>query len=115
MGVVRQIHPAPRTFDVETNVTRHEHGPEIGTITLTVEPWVPADIVAQRYTDAQRRMLDKKPRAMGRERLRLLGFVETKGKGISWRKRMDLWNALEASRNQKGYKKVRNFRKAYEQ
>lgn len=107
--------PPPRTFGVETNVTRHEHGPEIGTITLTAEPWVPADIVAQRYKDAQRRMLGKNPRAVGRERLRLLGFVETMGKGMSWRERMELWNKLAASSKKERYEDVRNFSKAYKQ
>jgi hypothetical protein len=107
--------PPPRTFGVETNVTRHEHGPEIGTITLTAEPWVPADIVAQRYKDAQGRMLGKKPRAVGRERLRLLAFVETMSKTLSWRQRMELWNKLEASSKKERYKDVRNFCKAYKQ
>jgi hypothetical protein len=74
-----------------------------------------ADIVAQRYKDAQRRMLGKKPRAVGQERLRLLGFVETMGKGMSWRERMDLWDKLAASSKKERYEDVRNFSKAYKQ
>jgi hypothetical protein len=105
--------PSLATFGVETKVVRHEHGPEIGTITLTVEPWVPESAVAQMYKAAQRQMLGKRPHAVGQKRLRLLAFAEKKGK--SWRKRMDLWNESEASHKRKGYKDVRNFRKAYVQ
>ena len=42
-------------------------------------------------------------------------FVETRGKDLSWRKRMDLWNQSEASSKEERYKDVRNFRKAYMQ
>jgi hypothetical protein len=107
--------PLLRTFGVETNVTRYEDGPRLGTITLTVEAWLPVEIVAQRYQDTQRRMLGKRPHAVGRQRLRLLWFVETMGKDLSWRKRMDLWNQSEASSKKELYEDVRNFRKAYMQ
>ena len=107
--------PLLPTFGVETNVTRYGHGPKLGTITLTVEAWLPVEIVAQRYQDAQRRLLGKAPRQVTPGRLRLLMFVETRGKDMSWRKRMDLWNQSEASREKERYEDVRNFRKAYMQ
>lgn len=43
----------------------------------------------------------------------MLAFVETTGKGHSWRKRMDLRNKLEASSEEERYEDERNFRKAY--
>ena len=107
--------PLLPTFGVETNVTHYEHGPKLGTITLTVEAWLPVKIVAQRYQDAQRRLLGKTPRHVTPGRLRLLMFVETRGKVLSWRKRMDLWNRSEASSKKERYEDVRNFRKAYMQ
>jgi hypothetical protein len=105
--------PLLPTFGVETNVMRYEHGPKLGTITLTVEAWLPVEIVAQRYQDAQRRLLGKKPRHVTPGRLRLLRFVETRGRDLSWRKRMELWNQSEASSENERYEDVRNFRKAY--
>jgi hypothetical protein len=107
--------PLLPTFGVETNVTRYEHGPKLGTITLTVEAWLPVEIVAQRFQYAQRRLLGKTPRHVTPGRLRLLRFVETSGKDWSWRKRMDLWNRSEASSETERYEDVRNFRKAYMQ
>jgi hypothetical protein len=107
--------PRLPTFGVETNVTRYEHGPKLGTITLTVEAWLPVEIVAQRYQYAQRRLLGKTPRHVTPRRLRLLRFVETSGKDWSWRKRMALWNQSEASSKKERYEDVRNFRKAYMQ
>lgn len=47
--------------------------------------------------------------------MRLLRFVETRGKELSWRKRMELWNQSEASSKKERYEDVRNFRKAYMQ
>ena len=58
-------------------------------------------------------MLGKKPHQAGRDRLRLLAFVEMVGKGRSWRKRMNLWNEFEALSEEERYKDERNFRKAY--
>ena len=107
--------PLLPTFGLETNVTRYEHGPKLGTITLTVEAWLPVEIVAQRYQDAQRRLLGKTPRHVTPGRLRLLRLVDTRGKDLSWRKRMDLWNQSEASSKEERYEDVRNFRKAYMQ
>jgi hypothetical protein len=107
--------PLLPTFGVETKVTRYGHGPKLGTITLTVEAWLPVEIVAQRYQDAQRRLLGKAPRQVTPGRLRLLKFVETRGKDWSWRKRMAVWNQSEASSKEERYEDVRNFRKAYMQ
>jgi hypothetical protein len=73
------------------------------------------EIVAQRYQDAQRRLLGKAPRQVTSGRLRLLKFVETRGKDWSWRKRMAVWNQSEASSKEEQYEDVRNFRKAYMQ
>ena len=107
--------PLLPTFGVETNVTRYGHGPKLGTITLTVEAWLPVEIVEQRYQDTQRRLLGKAPRQVTPGRLRLLMFVETRGKDWSWRKRMALWNQSEASSKKERYEDVRNIRKAYMQ
>jgi hypothetical protein len=102
--------PPVLTFSVDTNVARWEHGPEIGTITLTVEPWMPAKIVLAMYKGAQSKMLGKKPHQVSKGRLRLLEFVETMTEGWSWRERMDWWNELHPGEQ---YENVRNFRNAY--
>jgi hypothetical protein len=102
--------PPVLTFSVETNVARWERGPEIGTIRLTVEPWMPARIVLAMYKGAQRKMLGKRPHQVSKGRLRLLEFVETMTEGWSWRERMDLWNELHPGEQ---YEDVRNFRNAY--
>ena len=103
--------PPVLTFSVETNVARWERGPEIGTIRLTVEPWMPAKIVLAMYKGAQRKMLGKKkPHQVSERRLRLLEFVETMMEGWSWRERMDWWNELHPGER---YEDVRNFRNAY--
>ena len=107
--------PLLPTFGVETNVTRYGDGPKLGTITLTVEAWLPVEIVAQRYQDVQRRLLGKATRHVTPGRLRLLMFVETRGKDLTWRKCMDLWNQSGASSKKERYEDVRNFRKAYKQ
>jgi hypothetical protein len=107
--------PPVLTFSVESRVTRPEHGPEIGTITLTVEPWLPAEIVVDEYKKAQRKMLGKKPHSVSRKRLRVLELVETMGADLSWRERMDLYNDLFAAEPGKQYKDRSNFRKAYKE
>jgi hypothetical protein len=107
--------PPVLTFSVESRVTRPEHGPEIGTITLTVEPWLPAEIVVDEYKKAQRKMLGKKPHSVSRNRLRVLELVETMGADLSWRERMDLYNDLFAAEPGKQYKDRSNFRKAYKE
>jgi len=104
--------PPITTPTVEKRVTRTEGGPEIGTITLTVDPWLPAETVAEMYKKAQREMLDKKPHQVSRSRLRLLEFVEAWGEGSSWRECMDLWN--EHNPEEK-YEDLRNFSKACRQ
>ena len=73
------------------------------------------EIIAQRYQYVQRRLLGKSPRQVTPGRLRLLRFVGTRGKDLSWRKRMALWNQSEASGKKEWYEDVRNFRKAYMQ
>ena len=100
--------PPVRTFGVQSNVTRYGSGPEIGTITLTFEPWVPAKTVLGMYKKAQREMLGKQPHQVGKDRLRLLELVETMGEGLSWRERMNLWNELHPRQ----YDDRANFSKA---
>jgi hypothetical protein len=104
--------PPIATPTVDTRVAGIEGGPEIGTITLTVDPWLPAETVAEMYKKAQREMLDRKPHQVSRSRLRLLEFVESWGEGNTWRECMDLWNVHNPEEK---YKDLRNFRKAYRQ
>lgn len=104
--------PPVATFSVEASVTRHQHGPEIGAITLTVEPWLPAGTVAKIYREAQRQMLRKPLHGISSKRLRLLYFVEMIGEGLSWRERMELWNEWEALEGER-YEDRSNFRQAY--
>jgi hypothetical protein len=101
--------PPVLTLSIESNVTRYQSGPEIGTITLTVDPWLPAETVAMLYEKTQREMLRKKPHQASRHRLRLLEFVETMGEGLSWSERMGLWNEFHPD---KQYKDRGNFSKA---
>ncbi len=107
--------PPVLTFSVESRVSRPEHGPEIGTIILTVEPWLPAEIVVDEYKKAQRKMLGKKSHSVSRKRLRVLELVETMGADLSWRERMDLYNDLFAAEPGEQYKDRSNFRKAYKE
>jgi hypothetical protein len=102
--------PPVLTFSVESNVTRYERGPEIGTITLTVEPWLPAETVTDLYKKAQHNVLGKRPHQVSASRLRLLELVEAMGEGLSWRERMDLWNEFHPD---KQYEDRSNFRRAY--
>jgi hypothetical protein len=104
--------PPIATPTVEKRIAKIEGGPEIGTITLTVEPWLPAEKVAEMYKKAQREMLDKKPHQVSRSRLRLLEFVEAWGEGTTWRECMDSWNEHNSEEK---YEDVRNFSKAYRQ
>jgi hypothetical protein len=104
--------PPITTPTVKNRVMRTEDGPEIGTITLVVEPWLSAETVAEMYKKAQREMLGKKPHQVSRSRLQLLEFVEAWGEGISWRECMDLWNEHNPEET---YKDPRNFSKAYKQ
>jgi hypothetical protein len=101
--------PPVLTFGMESSVTRYGRGPEIGTITLTVEPWVPAKTVLGMYKKAQREMLGKRTHQVSKNRLRLLELVETMGEGLSWQERMNLWNEFHSTQ----YKDRRNFSKAY--
>jgi len=107
--------PPVLTFGVESKVSRPKHGPEIGTITLTVEPWLPAEIVVDEYKKAQRKMLSKKPHSVSTSRLRVLEVVETMGAELSWRERMDLYNDLFSGEPDEQYKDRSNFRKAYKE
>jgi len=104
--------PPIATPAVEKRVAGIEGGPEIGTITLTVEPWLPVEKLAEIYKKAQREMLGKKPHQVSRSRLQLLEFVEAWGEDTSWRECMDLWNEQNPEET---YKDPRNFRKAYRQ
>jgi hypothetical protein len=97
---------------VESRITCPKGAPEIGTIELTVEPWLPAEKVLDMYKKAQRQMLGKKPHQVSRSRLRLLEFMETMGEGLSWRECMNLWNDYHPTDE---YKDPRNFSKAYKE
>jgi hypothetical protein len=100
---------------VERRITRPKGGPEIGTITLTVEPWLPAEKVLDMYKKAQHQMLGKKPHQVSRSRLHLLEFVETMCEGLSWRECMDRWNDYLPTLPTDEYKDPRNFSRAYRQ
>ncbi len=77
-----------------------------GTITLTVEPWVPAETVVKFYQDLQAGMLGQKPRAPSRRNLAVYRFVtrhlketflreDGQGKAPEqppWRELMEGWN-----------------------
>lgn len=104
--------PPVRIVSVEGNVTRHQSGPEIGSITLTVEPWLPAETVMAIYKKVQNKMLGKRPHRVSRKRLRVLELVEMMGEGASWRECMEQWNELHSEEK---YKDVRNFSKAYKE
>lgn len=83
--------PYPDTFGVEMD-------PERGTVTITVEPWLPSETVGAMYRDAQRRMLGKQPRSVSADSLRLLEFAEAEKPGLSWREAMALWNKRNPDR-----------------
>jgi hypothetical protein len=105
--------PPVRIFSVEGNVTRHQGGPEVGSITITVEPWLPAETVIDIYKKVQKKMLGKRPHRVSRKRLRVLELVEMMGEGASWRECMEQWNELHPEEEK--YKDVRNFSKAYKE
>jgi hypothetical protein len=104
--------PPVRTFSVEGKVTRLQSGPEIGSITLSVEPWLPAETVMDVYKKVQNKMLGKRPHRVSRKRLRVLELVQMMGEGASWRECMQQWNELHPEEK---YKDVRNFSKAYKE
>jgi len=96
---------APRAI----TATYHDHGNEHlthGTITLTVEPWVPSETVVKFYQRLQVDMLGRKPRAPERRNLALFKFMtrqskellldrENQGEApalISSRELMERWN-----------------------
>jgi hypothetical protein len=72
---------APRAI----TATYHDHDSEHlthGTITLTVEPWVPAETVGKFYQRLQVDMLGRKPRAPERRNLALFKFMTRQSKEI---------------------------------
>jgi hypothetical protein len=72
---------APRAI----TATYHDHDSEHlthGTITLTVEPWVPSETVVKFYQRLQVDMLGRKPRAPERRNLALFKFMTRQSKEL---------------------------------
>jgi hypothetical protein len=72
---------APRAI----TATYKDHGNEHfihGTITLTVEPWVPSETVVKFYQRLQIDMLERKPRAPERRNLALFKFMTRQSKEL---------------------------------
>ena len=96
---------APKAITAKYNHHDSEHVTH-GTVTLTVEPWVPAETVVKVYQYLQVEMLGRKPRAPERRNLAVFRFVikqsrklslggEDQGEalgGLSWRELMEHWN-----------------------
>jgi len=98
-----------------------------GTVTLEVEPWVPAEIVRRCYRDLQAQVLGQKPRAPEERNIAIFEFVASElkasmvrmedstklGKGLSWSKLMMRWNKANASRSSWTYRHASKFRRDY--
>ncbi len=98
-----------------------------GTISLEVEPWVPAEIVRRCYRDLQAQVLGQKPRAPEERNIAIFEFVASElkasmvrtedstklGKGLSWSKLMMRWNKANASRSSWTYRHASKFRRDY--
>jgi hypothetical protein len=104
----------PYNPSLDISIFEHLSVVDIGTISITVEPWMPVDAVARLYQEARRRMLGKKPRGMGSKSLALVEFVEILAQGLSWRERMNLWNGLYTGDDEYQYMERSNFRRACE-
>ena len=106
-------------------------------ITLTVQPWVPADTVRKFYGQLQRRVLTSRPRALSERNLAVFRFVvgqqEVKPysddspesrltrqhpklmrlKQPSWRVMLKRWNRQYPAGDKRRYKYVRNFERDF--
>lgn len=105
----------------------HHHDSEHlthGTVTLTVESWVPAETVVKVYQHLQADMLGRKPRAPERRNLAVFRFVvrqsrksspggENQGEALgelSWRELMEHWNLENAGQK---YTRESRFRRDF--
>lgn len=95
-----------------------------GTITLEVEPWVPAETVAKAYRDLQLGVLEENPRSVGPRNLEVFTFVlrsrrerlvsaQVEGRvphKLLWRELMLEWNNANP---QKAYTEYKIFNRDY--
>ncbi len=98
-----------------------------GTITLEVEPWVPAEIVRRCYRDLQTQVLGQKPRAPEERNIAIFEFVASEVRGsmaraegstgleerLHWQKLMVRWNKANSSRSSWTYRHPSKFRRDY--
>jgi hypothetical protein len=95
-----------------------------GTITLEVEPWVPAETVAKAYRDLQLGVLEENPRSVGPRNLEVFTFVlrsrrerlvsaQVEGRiphKLLWRELMQEWNKANP---QEAYTEYKIFNRDY--
>jgi len=99
-GEVKAIEPV--TWRIESRVTDHV---TFGTISITAEPWIPAETVTNVYQHLQAQVLRRRPRPVSRRNLSVLRFVveqlqeliATMGgmaepPRVSWSRMMERWN-----------------------
>lgn len=67
--------------------------PAASRICLEVDPTVPAARVAGAYRREQQRLLVSRPRPLGEKSLELARFVAVSDPDLTWRERLDAWNA----------------------
>lgn len=67
--------------------------PAASRIRLEVEPTVPAARVAAAYRREQQRLLVSRPRPLGEKSLELARFVAESDPALTWRERLEGWNA----------------------
>ena len=103
------VAPSALTAQYDSHTSEHlTHG----TITLTIEPWVPTKTIVKVYQYLQRYMLARKPRAPSRRNLDVFSFVmrqvrvslideESRAKSperFTWRELMERWNQADPDR-----------------
>lgn len=107
------------------NVTKNSVA-NYGNITLSIEPWIPADSVRRAYQDMQKAMLRRKNRPIFERNLAVFRFVVAELRSLlprdqmwrlqsvevpSWRALCSHWN--REMRLDWRYEDVRHFRRAF--
>jgi len=114
---------APRA--ITAHYDDHRGGEFIyGVITLTVEPWVPAETVVKFYQQLQMDMLGHKPRAPSRRNVAVFRFVmeqlraslsdDGAPRRLSWRWLMERWNSSVQARQEWRYTNENQFSRDYQ-
>lgn len=93
----------PVTWKVESRVNDHV---TFGTISLTAQPWVPAETVTRVYQHLQEQVLQRRPRPVSLRNLGVFRFVVeqlqdlvstpavmTEPQKVSWSRMMERWNS----------------------